>query len=201
MPIGIAILADNNGNVFSPTNGYTKLPSQYPSYRTLIIASVSVDCLETLLWDIVDSVFDSELLFVLSINEEKTFESSWLNKNYLKQLLQPFMFRLLNDGAVEFGLVRVDENFYEEVRIEYGKVLLIMTSKEQIIEELFNQYHIPYMESLKIITDSPHALMNLRAAAKFASGYEWLNLTKDEFLTEIYTSEIVSILKMQQIDE
>ena len=199
-PLGIVILKDEEENVFEPKEGYLKEKSEFDNIKWIYNISCSLDKMKKLIWEIVQQCFIDKIVFYLGFEDEKEdfneYATKWLSKEELKKMVEPYIFRLLNDCMITWGLVGGTSSQHEEIQIDAMKIITLMTSQESLVEEILKDNAILYDENLQFIKDHPHALMNLRAVEKFYDGYKWL--ADDEFLTLNYCTEIINSFSMYQ---
>jgi hypothetical protein len=111
--------------------------------------------------------------------------------------LKPYLFRIVHDGMVGFGLAGGDSTAHEEVFVTAKKIVRIMTSQVVTVEGLLAEMGIERFRRPQFISDYPTAngdLMSLSHVFPKTHG----QFNSKEFLSGVYVPELVDRLGFRE---
>jgi len=189
-PLGVIPLRDGVRVQADLRNGFVRMPSRDPRFETKFVISLSVDDIEPFLQDIVPAILPTEAYAVLIHDQigskgetREEYLTPFLERDRILPQLEPYMFRLVHDGTIGFGVGWYNKTRHEEVFVDSKKILTIMTSKTSVVEQLLADHGVDEFQEPKFISDYETANGDLRS---FADIYpeEYARFKSDEFLPQ-----------------
>ena len=141
MPLGVLIMKDDSGAIFEPRQGYRKYAMTNQTYRTQYLVVCSADRIENLLYSLVHAYFPKNVYGIIEFfslqekdkSEVETYLSTSLDRDDILAVFKSYIFQLLNDGQIAFGIAWQEGNQHEEIFVDDHKIITVMTSQELVV--------------------------------------------------------------------
>lgn len=205
MPLGVLIMKDDSGAIFEPRQGYRKYTMTNQTYRTQYLVVCSADRIESLLYSLVYAYFPKNVYGIIEFftlqekdkSEVETYLSPSLDRDNTLAVFKSYIFQLLNDGQIAFGIAWQEGNQHEEIFVDDHKIITVMTSQELMVEQALGNAGIPALSDLEFVSQHAHGHLNLKAVADLVSDDDKMP-GGPEFVTTVYAGDIIKSLSMQK---
>jgi hypothetical protein len=187
-------------------NGYVKTASQDKKYSVEYQICLSTEKIEAFFNAIADRILPESIFALLEWYDisrnatgksERSFQTPFLPKEQTLTALRPYMFRLVNDGFVAFGCAWGDPSSHEEVFVGAKKIINIMTSKSEAVDDVLRQFGIASFKPLRFINEYQTLNGDLGSLAEIFPT-EYANFKANEYLSSIYVPELVQLLGFKE---
>jgi hypothetical protein len=199
-PLGVIPLQNGKRVQADLRDGFVMTASQDPRYQTRFVVSLSADEIQPLLQRLLPEIFPDQAYAILTHDRmgpkgetRQQYLTPFVNRDQILPKLDPYMFRLVHDGTVGFGVGWYSRTRHEEVFVNSKKIMTIMTSKPDVVEEILVAHNIDEFEVPRFITDYETANGDLRS---FADVYpeDYAQFRSNEFLSSAYLPELIQQL-------
>jgi hypothetical protein len=204
-PLGVIPLKDNVRITPDLRNGFVRQDSQDPRFRTKLMISLSADRIESFVKALAPVLLPEQAYAILNYTRvnvaprdtTETLLTPFTERDPLIAGLQPYMFRLIHDGNVAFGLAWYDRTRHEEIFVNQKKIITVMTSRDAEVEAVLHRFAIEPFQEPKFITAYETANGDLRSFADLFPE-EYGQYRSVEFLTAAYIPGLIQKLNFQK---
>lgn len=206
-PLGVVPFIEDRLNFTPPLEeGYTVSPGK-GRYLHVVRACLSAERLAPLFTAYTESLFPKSCYGILEWSGHGTTEDTagdgrpkgvktYLTafqdtKRFLKGI-EPYLFRLINDGMVAFGAAWYDESRLEEIFISEKKAVLCYTSDLEGVKQILGRFQVEPRENLRFLSEWQTLVGDLQTLSKI--GKEYQSFSADEYNPSIYIPELVKAL-------
>lgn len=180
LPLGVFIMKDDSGHVFQPQPGFRKYKITSQAFRAQYAIACSVDMLEPILFSFARSCFADKACAIIeyyTLTEKETSQvenylSPFLELDSIVTVFRQYIFQLINDGQVAFGIAWYDGDRHEEIFVDDHKIITMMTSLENTVSGILVDAGLAESENLEFLSQHAHGHLNLSAVANLATDSE-----------------------------
>jgi hypothetical protein len=209
-PLGVIPLTNENVKEIILYEGYIKALNDDPTFKFQAqhTISVSAENIQQVLKAYVKSILPNSIYAILEVirydqvnkrDVKQDYLTSFRKKQDIITKLEPYLFRLIHDGTVGFGIASYTQHVHEEIFITPKKTMIIYTSKVKEVEALLVEEGIKeFRETPPVFLENyPTATADLRSLADLFPE-EYLQFRDEKYRSEIYTKELIQLLDFQE---
>jgi len=205
-PLGVIPMRNDEPFCAPLQSGYVKSASQVKKYSAEYQISLSTEKIEAFVNALVGRILPDRIFAILEWFDisrsaqgacERSFQTPFLPREQIIAALQPYMFRLVNDGFVAFGFGWCDSSSNEEVFVGTKKIISIMTSKSDAVDDVLRQFGIAPFKQPRFINEYQTFNGDLRSLADIFPT-EYANFKVDDYLSSVYVPELVQLLGFKE---
>lgn len=205
LPVGVMPIHEGKMIPVDLHNGFLKHPSKNPRFKAAYQISLSADRIEALVKAFVSKLLPETCYAILEWNEitrdrkqrDHMFLTGYQSKKSIIAGLQPFFFRLINDGFVGFGFACSDMSTHQEIFINPKKIVQIVTPYIDETERILRDLNIPAFQQPRFITEYQTVNGDLKSMADLVP-QNYAGFNSQEYSSNLYIPQLVKALGFKE---
>jgi hypothetical protein len=214
LPLGLIPSLDDVDDVKEIVlrNGYIKqpIPLNSEKYKGKYHIALSADRMDGFIKKFAEQILPDKAYAILEVisydNKNKTdskieYLTPFIDKNIIVNRIDKYMFRIINDADVAFGLAFYTSAVHDEIFLTNKKRIIVYTSNPTKFENILSEEDIQEFEDYdarNFIENYPNANMNLFALAMLYPDRYGQYKKFDEYFTLKYTQQLIKELQFKE---
>lgn len=209
-PLGVIPLKSTDAEEIILYEGYVKAWVSVPTskHRVQYTISISAEKIEPVVKAYVTSVLPKNLFGILEVTRNDSASEPGVKEEYLSPFqdkenfmatIEPYLFRLIHDGTIGFGVASYTQHEHEELFLERRKTMIIRTSKTSEVEAVLGNAGIePFGDRPPVFLDAyPTSSGDLFS---FADAYpkDYAQYGNKRYHSPVYTKELIRLLNFKE---
>jgi len=200
-PLGVIPVVGGSANPSQVSNGYRIAPSTNARWRSDFRISVSTERIGSMVRALAESLLPERCYAILEwaemladgIQRDHAYATPFLERDAILAAMDPYLFRLTNDGFVGFGYAWGDPHRFEEIFVSAKKVVQVMTNRTGETETILAQFGMVPFIAPTFITECNTLIGDLFSFAhSFPESHGRYAI--DEYRSSVYVPELIGKL-------